>query len=149
MGNWRIDAKLERAWFGGRPGIAATGREDSPDRFLERTDAVISVDGWAAGAVWIEAWACRGGWIVLDHSAHLDVCRGMESDTWQVLWYERIDADDVWAMLAELRSRSEAQEILVVRRVADRVAFESPGFASLRALCCDYRATLLVVIQQP
>ena len=142
MKKWRIDAKLVSAWRKRWPILAAIGRDGSEG-------PVIAVDGWSAAGRWIDAWACRGSWIVIDHSAHPDVCRGMNSDTWQVLWYERIDADDVWAMLAELRGRGEKEPILVVRQVADRAALDEPGFASLRTLCLDYRATLLAVIQPP
>jgi len=143
----RLDAKLTKAGPGARPDVAAIGLEGLPDRLLGRSDSVIAVDSWAAGIVWIETWACCDGWIVLDHSAHPDVCRGMESDSRQVLWCEPNDADYVLAMLAELRGRSETQRILVVRQVALHAALDSPEIAALHRLCHDYRATLLVVIQ--
>ena len=149
MGNRPSVAKRARRRAGARLYLAAVGAGDWPDRLSEPTHSVISVDGWKAGLTWIEAWARCGGWIVLDHSAHSDVCSGAGSDPGKVLWCESRDADDVWAMLAELRGRSETQQILVVRRAPQRADLDSPEIAALQRLCWEYRATLVVVIQSP
>ncbi len=138
-----MDAKPAAAM----PRRAAIEPRRSPESLVGGLDAVVAVDGWAAGVAWIEVWARGGDWIVLDRGAHRDVCRCIAPDLGQVLWYEPRDIEEVWAMLAELRSRSDTREILVVRGIVERAVFDSPAIAALGALCRDYRATLLVVIE--
>jgi 7-keto-8-aminopelargonate synthetase-like enzyme len=149
MEDRRIDATPTRVWSGPDIRVAAIVPELSRGGRLEEHDSVPFIEGWAAGVAWIKAQASRGCCIVLDRSTHRDVCREMDFDDWELLWCERVDADDVLAMLTELRSRSEKREILVVRRERNRMRLESAGLASLRALCAEHRAALLVVIHQP
>jgi hypothetical protein len=112
-------------------------------------DTFDSVVGWDAGVRWIAAWRRFGDWVLVDRRTHPDFCQRLAPDSWQVLWYDSIEAGDVRALLTELRSRKETRRILVVYRVDDPAALDAPGFASLRSLCRDYRATLLSVIDHP
>jgi hypothetical protein len=141
-GDRRMNAKLAAA-----PRTNSTEPRTFWDRFLGRAESRVVVEGWSAAVAWIDAWTRFGDWILVDGSAHPDLCNRLTPNSWHVLWYESVAAGDVWAMLAELRGRPDTRRILVVRKVADLAVLDTAEAATLGAQCSDYDATLLLVIE--
>jgi len=97
----------------------------------------------AASAV-IGALVHPGGWVVIDRISHRSLCGGVEIRNPNVVCHEYTDAQDLRAVLTELRARNDTKTILVVSQLPFAISLDRSDLAALQSLCLHHRAALLL-----
>ncbi len=111
--------------------------------FLVR-EIVLYPTGWAAGYGSIQGFVRAKDHVVMDILAHSCLQEGAKAATQNIHYHGHLNLDALTRKLQRIRDEDSENGIMVVTESLFSMHSDTPDLGALRALCDEYRATLLV-----
>lgn len=128
LGNTRHSLMLERAI----------------SEFINGRQIVLYPTGWSAGFAAIQGLIRPADHVVLDVLAHSCLQEGARAATQNIYFHGHLNANGLARRLQRIRSKDTENGIMVVTESLFSMHSDTPDLRSLRAVCDEYDARLLV-----
>jgi glycine C-acetyltransferase len=128
LGNTRDSLRLEKAI----------------SEYLHGREIVLYPTGWSAGFAAVQGFIRPADHVVLDVLAHSCLQEGARAATQNIHFHGHLNTDSLARRLQKIRSADAQNAILVVTESLFSMHSDTPDIASLRAVCDEYDAKLLV-----
>lgn len=112
--------------------------------FLEGKEVVLYPTGWSAGFASVQGFVRRDDHVVMDVLTHSCLQEGARAATANVHHFGHLNCYGLGRRLKQIREKDKDAGILVVTESLFSMHSDVPDFETMRALCDEYRATLLV-----
>ncbi len=112
--------------------------------FLEGKEVVLYPTGWSAGFASVQGFVRRDDHVVMDILTHSCLQEGARAATTNIHHFGHLNSYGLGRRLKQIRDKDRECGILVVTESLFSMHSDVPDFATLRALCDEYGATLLV-----
>lgn len=128
LGNTRNSLKLERVI----------------SEFVHGREVVLYPTGWSAGFAAVQGFVRPSDHVVLDVLAHSCLQEGARSATGNIHFHGHLNVKGLERRLQKIRAHDQENAILVVTESLFSMHSDTPDIGALKAVCEEYKATLLV-----
>lgn len=112
--------------------------------FLYDRETVLYPTGWSAGYAAIQGFVRPDDHVVLDILAHSCLQEGARASTRNIHFHGHLNLRALERRLQKIRAIDKDNGILIVTESLFSMHSDTPDIGSIRALCDEYEATLLV-----
>jgi len=112
--------------------------------FLFGREIVLYPTGWSAGFGSIQGFVRPSDHVVMDILSHSCLQEGAKAATSNIHYHGHLNLGAVEAKLKRIRANDTDNAILVVTESLFSMHADTPNIASMRALCDEYDASLLI-----
>lgn len=112
--------------------------------FMQGREVVLYPTGWSAGFASVQGFVRRDDYVVMDVLAHSCLQEGARAATANITHFGHLNNYGLGRRLKQIREKDRDAGILVVTESLFSMHSDIPDFETMRALCDEYNATLLV-----
>lgn len=112
--------------------------------FLEGKQVVLYPTGWSAGFASVQGFVRRDDHVVMDVLTHSCLQEGARAATANVHQFGHLNCFGLGRRLKQIREKDREAGILVVTESLFSMHSDVPDFETMRSLCDEYGATLLI-----
>jgi len=118
--------------------------EDDLSDFVDGREIVLYPTGWAAGFGAVQGFVRPSDYVVLDVLAHSCLQEGARAATQNIHHHGHLNLEGLTRKLERIRANDTENGILVVTESLFSMHSDTPDIGAMRAICDQYKATLLV-----
>lgn len=112
--------------------------------FVNGREVVLYPTGWSAGFAAVQGFVRPSDHVVLDVLAHSCLQEGARSATGNIHFHGHLNVKGLERRLQKIRAHDTDNAILVVTESLFSMHSDTPDIGALKAVCDEYKATLLV-----
>ncbi len=112
--------------------------------FVHGREIVLYPTGWSAGFAAVQGFVRPSDHVVLDVLAHSCLQEGARSATGNIHFHGHLNVKGLERRLQKIRAHDTENAILVVTESLFSMHSDTPDIGALKAVCDEYKATLLV-----
>ncbi|GGF12293.1 hypothetical protein GCM10011321_00460 [Youhaiella tibetensis] len=118
--------------------------ENDLSDFVDGREIVLYPTGWAAGFGAVQGFVRPNDYVVLDVLAHSCLQEGARAATQNIHHHGHLNLEGLTRKLERIRANDTENGILVVTESLFSMHSDTPDIGAMRAICDQYKATLLV-----
>ncbi len=118
--------------------------EQGLSEFMGGREVVLYPTGWAAGYGSIQGFVRPNDHVVMDILAHSCLQEGAKAATQNIHYHGHLNLEALARKLERIRANDDQNGIMVVTESLFSMHSDTPDLGAMRALCDEYKATLLV-----